>query len=88
VGKRFRPVLMTALTTVCGLIPMAVGNAALVGMPYAPMGRAMAGGLITSTFFTLNVVPLLYVWVDEARLWLAGLTRRHFGRRGSVEERA
>ena len=88
VGKRFRPVLMTALTTVCGLIPMAVGNAALVGMPYAPMGRAMAGGLITSTFFTLNVVPLLYVWVDEARLWLAGLTRRHFGRRGSAEERA
>ncbi|MFA7331310.1 MAG: efflux RND transporter permease subunit [Candidatus Delongbacteria bacterium] len=76
VGKRYRPVMMTALTTVCGLIPMAVGNAALVGMPYAPMGRAMAGGLIASTFFTLVVVPLLYVWVDEARLWLAGLVRR------------
>lgn len=73
VGKRFRPVMMTALTTVCGLIPMAVGNAALVGMPYAPMGRAMAGGLIASTLFTLVVVPLLYVWVDQARLWLAAL---------------
>lgn len=75
VGKRYRPVMMTALTTVCGLIPMAVGNAALVGMPYAPMGRAMAGGLIASTFFTLVVVPLFYVWVDEARLWLSALLR-------------
>jgi HAE1 family hydrophobic/amphiphilic exporter-1 len=76
VGKRYRPVMMTALTTVCGLIPMAVGNAALVGMPYAPMGRAMAGGLLASTFFTLVVVPLLYVWVDEARLWLGALLRQ------------
>jgi hydrophobic/amphiphilic exporter-1 (mainly G- bacteria), HAE1 family len=76
VGRRFRPVLMTALTTVCGLIPMAAGNAALVGMPYAPMGRAMAGGLLASTVFTLLVVPLLYLWVDDAALALAALWRR------------
>lgn len=79
VGRRYRPVMMTALTTVCGLIPMAVGNAALVGMPYAPMGRAMAGGLLASTFFTLVVVPLFYLWVDDLRLWVAALTQRHFG---------
>ena len=80
VSRRFRPVIMTAATTVCGLIPMAVGNAALVGMPYAPMGRAMAGGLLTSTFFTLLVVPLLYCWVDDARegtrSFVGGLLRR------------
>ncbi len=79
VGRRYRPVMMTALTTVCGLIPMAVGNAALVGMPYAPMGRAMAGGLIASTFFTLVVVPLLYLWVDDARIWLGQWWRNRRG---------
>lgn len=79
VARRFRPVLMTATTTVCGLIPMAVGNAALVGMPYAPMGRAMAGGLITSTFFTLLVVPLLYLWVDDAAIRVRDLWNRAAG---------
>ena len=74
-SRRYRPVMMTALTTVCGLIPMAVGNAALVGMPYAPMGRAMAGGLVASTFFTLVLVPVFYSWVDDARVWLAGRWR-------------
>ncbi|MDP2361761.1 MAG: efflux RND transporter permease subunit [bacterium] len=81
VGRRYRPVIMTALTTVCGLIPMAVGNASLVGMPYAPMGRAMAGGLVASTFFTLIVVPLVYLWVDDARLYLGALFRSRFARR-------
>jgi HAE1 family hydrophobic/amphiphilic exporter-1 len=79
ISRRYRPVMMTALTTVCGLIPMAIGNAALVGMPYAPMGRAMAGGLITSTFFTLIVVPLLYTWIDDARLLVLSVKRRVLG---------
>jgi HAE1 family hydrophobic/amphiphilic exporter-1 len=79
ISRRYRPVMMTALTTVFGLIPMAIGNAALVGMPYAPMGRAMAGGLITSTFFTLIVVPLLYTWIDDARLLVLSVKRRVLG---------
>ena len=79
-SRRFRPVMMTALTTICGLIPMAVGNAALVGMPYAPMGRAMAGGLLTSTLFTLLVIPLLYTWVDDGAIYLRALFWRVFRR--------
>ncbi len=80
-SRRFRPVMMTALTTICGLIPMAVGNAALVGMPYAPMGRAMAGGLLTSTLFTLLVIPLLYTWVDDGAIYLRALFWRVFRRK-------
>jgi HAE1 family hydrophobic/amphiphilic exporter-1 len=83
-SRRYRPVMMTALTTVCGLIPMAVGNAALVGMPYAPMGRAMAGGLVASTFFTLVMVPVFYAWVDDARVWLAAWWRTGRRRAASV----
>ena len=35
---RFRPILMTTFTTVCGLIPMALGNSKMIGMPYSPLG--------------------------------------------------
>nr|MBP7460824.1 efflux RND transporter permease subunit [Candidatus Delongbacteria bacterium] len=49
---RFRPIIMTAMTTICGLIPMAVGNTSLVGIPYSPMGITMIGGLLISTLLT------------------------------------
>lgn len=62
---RFRPILMTTLTTVSGLIPMAVGNAKMVGLPYAPLGRTMIGGLIASTLLTLVLVPLFYTFLDD-----------------------
>ena len=65
---RFRPILMTAFTTVFGLLPMAVGNANLIGMPYAPLGRVMIGGLISSTALTLIAVPLFYTFFDDMRM--------------------
>ncbi|MCA9784840.1 MAG: efflux RND transporter permease subunit, partial [Candidatus Cloacimonetes bacterium] len=79
--QRFRPVMMTAATTVCGLIPMAVGNAALIGMPYAPMGRAMMGGLIVSTLSTLIVIPLVYTLIDDLGTFLKDLQGRLFRKR-------
>ena len=61
---------MTAATTVFGLIPMAVSKANIFGMPYAPYGRVMTGGLITSTTLTLLAVPLLYTFFDDLRtMW-------------------
>lgn len=65
--QRFRPILMTALTTVLGLLPMAFGKAAFVGIPYAPMGLTFVGGLTAGTFLTLLVVPLFYTLFDDAR---------------------
>ena len=67
-GKhRFRPILMTAFTTIGGLIPMAVGNAKMIGMPYAPMGRTIIGGLIFSTMVSLIAVPWAYTLFDDMR---------------------
>ncbi len=69
---RVRPILMTALTTIGGLVPMAMGNAALLGIEYAPLGRVVVGGLLASTVFTLFAVPLLYSLLDD----LSHLPRR------------
>ncbi|HOX42899.1 MAG TPA: efflux RND transporter permease subunit [Myxococcota bacterium] len=56
---RLRPILMTVLTTLLGLLPMAIG----IGEgseSNVPLARAVVGGLIVSTFFTLILIPILY----------------------------
>jgi HAE1 family hydrophobic/amphiphilic exporter-1 len=68
--RRLRPIAMTALTTIAGLVPMAVGDAGLVGVPYAPLGIAIIGGLTASTVLTLFVVPVFYAHFDDARRWV------------------
>ena len=65
---RLRPILMTAMTTICGLVPMANGSASLVGLSYAPMGVALMGGMVASTLLTLGVVPLFYTLFDDLRV--------------------
>ena len=64
-GQRVRPVLMTALTTVCGLIPMALSEPTSDGIDYRALATIVAGGLVVSTFFTLWVVPLAYSVLDD-----------------------
>ncbi len=62
---RLRPILMTALTTILGMIPLSVG----VGdgaETWAPMARAVVGGMTVGTLLTLFVVPILYVMVAGA----------------------
>jgi len=71
---RFRPILLTALTTVMGLLPMAMGSASLIGIPYAPMGRAIIGGMLTATITTPIVVPLVYSLIDDLKTWLISFT--------------
>ena len=65
-SQRVRPVLMTALTTVCGLTPMMMAEPPSQSMvDYRAMATLVAGGLIASTFFTLWVVPLAYTVIDD-----------------------
>ena len=62
---------MTAATTVLGLLPMAVGNAHIGDAKYYPLARAVMGGLISSTFLTLLVLPTFYVFGENVRNHLA-----------------
>ena len=57
--RRLRPILMTAMTTILAMIPLAIG----IGEgaeAQAPMARAILGGLLSSTLITLVVVPTIY----------------------------
>jgi HAE1 family hydrophobic/amphiphilic exporter-1 len=72
---------MTTLTTVCGMIPMAVGNSKIIGVPYAPLGRTMIGGLLVSTVLTLVVVPLFYTLLDDLREYAGRVWRSAFAGR-------
>jgi HAE1 family hydrophobic/amphiphilic exporter-1 len=69
---RLRPILMTAGTTILGLLPLAVLHGAHVGdAEYYPMARAISGGLASSTLLTLLVMPTYY---RLATLWSARIT--------------
>ena len=61
---RLRPILMTALAMVVGMIPMASGLGE-AGDQSAPLGRAVVGGLIASTFAALFILPLAFAWGQD-----------------------
>ena len=63
---RFRPIMMTTLTTVLGLLPMALGIGQGSEMR-TPMAITVIGGLLTSTLLTLLVVPVMYSMLDRRR---------------------
>jgi HAE1 family hydrophobic/amphiphilic exporter-1 len=71
---RLRPVLMTALTTILGMVPLALGIGEGAEIQ-APMATAVVGGLITSTVFTLVFVPVVYTIVDDFGKWLKKVLR-------------
>ncbi len=66
---RLRPILMTSLALIAGTVPIAIGlNEA--SAQRTSMGVAIIGGLISSTFLTLLVVPASFGYVDDLRMWL------------------
>ena len=66
---RLRPILMTTLAMIFGMLPLALGIGA-GAEERAPMARAVVGGLITSTFLTLLVVPIVYTLLDDLAAWI------------------
>ena len=79
---RLRPILMTTLALIAGMIPVALGVGE--GAEFrAPLGRAVIGGVITSTLLTLVVIPTFYEILDEWREWV--LTRFGVYKRRTAE---
>ncbi len=68
---RLRPILMTALTTAAAVVPVALFLSE-GGETRAPMGAAVIGGMLTSTFLTLLVIPCVYTVMDDLAVWLKG----------------
>ena len=65
--RRFRPIMMTALTTIFGMIPLIRSGTNSIGWSYTSFGMTLIGGMTTATLLTLLVVPVLYTLFDDAR---------------------
>jgi multidrug efflux pump subunit AcrB len=71
-GTRLRPIVMTSLAIIAGMLPVALGTGE--GADFrAPLGRAVIGGVITSTFLTLLVIPTFYETLSD---WRDALAKR------------
>ncbi|OGB68338.1 MAG: hypothetical protein A2Y94_15750 [Caldithrix sp. RBG_13_44_9] len=63
-ATRLRPIFITSLTTIFGMLPIALGLGK-GGEALQPLGAVVAGGLTTSTFLTLIVIPCVYSLLDN-----------------------
>jgi len=82
---RLRPILMTSATMVVAMLPMAL--LAEPGSEYrSPMALVIVGGMTTSTFLTLIIVPTLYTYLDSARETIRRRRRRHRPEPGEIEK--
>jgi HAE1 family hydrophobic/amphiphilic exporter-1 len=67
---RFRPVFMTAMTTICGMIPLTFSSSNEMGVNYQSFGYTLIGGMTCATLFTLLAVPVFYTLIDDAQIAL------------------
>jgi HAE1 family hydrophobic/amphiphilic exporter-1 len=67
-ARRFRPIAMTALTTIIGMIPLTFSPPSRLGISYKSFGLTLIGGMTTATILTLLVVPVFYTFFDDARM--------------------
>jgi multidrug efflux pump subunit AcrB len=74
--KRARPIVMTTIAMGAGMLPIAAGWGSSDGSFRSPMAVSVIGGLITSTFLSLLVIPAVYLYVDDFGLLVGRLWRR------------
>jgi multidrug efflux pump subunit AcrB len=76
---RFRPIMMTTMAALLGALPLAVGT----GTGYElrrPLGIAIVGGLVVSQMLTLFTTPVIYLYMEQLRLWGEN-ARKRFSRK-------
>src|SRR3546814_5866820 len=74
--KSARPIVMTTVAMIAGMLPMALNLSGTDSSFRSPMATAVIGGLITSTVLSLVVVPVVYEVVDNTEGWLSRKLRR------------
>lgn len=67
--QRFRSVVMSTSSTVLGILPVALGNAKLIGIPYATLGISIISGILLSSIVTLLILPAAYQLADGIENW-------------------
>ena len=73
--RRFRPIIMTSLTTILALLPLTFGFGESAALR-APMAIAVIGGLVTSTLLTLIIIPCFYEGIENLISWISGSKRQ------------
>ncbi len=73
--ERLRPILMTATTTVIGLLPLAIRGPSAGGVFYYPLARTVMGGLLSSVVLTLVILPFWSVFIEWLVAWLRNVWR-------------
>lgn len=71
---RLRPILMTTIAMIAGMVPIALGIGA-GSQVRSPMAMAVIGGLMTSTLLTLLVIPVIFTYMDGFQIWIFHLVR-------------
>ena len=86
-GKvRLRPILMTTFSLIMGMLPLALALTE-VGKFRQSMGVAVEGGLLSSLVLTLFIVPSIFGYMDDLRLWIRGLTGLDEAKKGLAKKR-
>jgi multidrug efflux pump subunit AcrB len=78
--KRARPIVMTTIAMGAGMLPIAIGWGSADPSFRSPMAVAVIGGLITSTFLSLLVIPAVFTFVDDIEQWLMRSVQRLRGK--------
>jgi HAE1 family hydrophobic/amphiphilic exporter-1 len=83
---RLRPILMTTLAMIFGMVPLAFALSEGSEMR-APMGQAVIGGVITSSLLTLVVVPVVYCYMDNLAQWIVKFWRKPSAKAAADEDK-
>ncbi|MCK9398025.1 MAG: efflux RND transporter permease subunit, partial [Methylobacter sp.] len=81
--KRARPIVMTTIAMGAGMLPIAIGAGAADLSFRSPMAVAVIGGLVTSTFLSLLVIPVAYTYLDDFNNWIKALWLRYAAAKAS-----